>query len=109
MPQLSNDAKTVVENARNTVMVSAVSIWEIAIKKGLGKLDLPEDWFDALCEEPFEHLSVTFEHAHKVDDLPNLHRDPFDRLLVAQAAVKDATLVSHDDILFRYGVPYLKA
>jgi PIN domain nuclease of toxin-antitoxin system len=108
-PHLSPHIRAAIEDIRNTVMISAVTIWEIAVKRSLGKLDIPEDWFDAICDESFEHLSITFEHARKVDVLPNFHRDPFDRILIAQALSEGLTLVTHDDIMLKYDVPYLKA
>lgn len=89
------------------VAVSAASIWEAAIKQVLGKLSLPEPLSLASADEGFEPLLVTFEHAERSGELPPHHRDPFDRLLVAQAQMEDLTLVSRDPAFALYDVPTL--
>jgi len=95
------------------VFASAASAWEIAIKQSTGKLELPEmaeTWFPkALAESGLEPLPVTPEDALGVRDLPWHHRDPFDRLLVAQARRRGLTLVSHDQRLGAYGVELMGA
>jgi PIN domain nuclease of toxin-antitoxin system len=108
---LLNDRKSVSRAAvraltdeRNPVSLSAVSVWEIAIKRSLGKLDVESSWRSALARLDFDPLPVTAVHAHEVEGLPWHHRDPFDRLLVAQAAVEDHSLVSADPRLADYGV-----
>lgn len=86
------------------VFVSAASIWEVAIKAGLGKLDAdPQEVLDAVQPSGFELLDVTGAHAARVATLPPLHRDPFDRLLVAQALVEPLVLVTRDEALTGYG------
>jgi PIN domain nuclease of toxin-antitoxin system len=96
---------------QNEVVVSAVSGWEIAIKQSLNKLTLPgpaETWLpDALRRSGLGWISVTFEDALRVRGLPWHHRDPFDRLLVAQAQ-GGYTIVTHDPVLEHYGVPCLR-
>lgn len=89
---------------RNTVALSAVSVWEIAIKRSIGKLDIEDGWADALARLDFEPMPVTFTHARQVESLPWHHRDPFDRLLVAQATAEDHALVSADADLAAYGI-----
>jgi PIN domain nuclease of toxin-antitoxin system len=106
--QLSDDARSAIADPNNTVSVSAASLFEIVIKKNLGKLEIGDEWFAVLSKEPFLHLPITWEHARKVDDLPLLHRDPFDRLLIAQAITEDLVLVTHDDVITRYDIPTLK-
>ncbi len=91
----------------NLVFVSAASIWELRIKEGLGKVDLPPDFEDVLGAQSFEQLSVTAAHAHALRGLPLHHRDPFDRMLVAQATLEGLTIVSHDDAMRAYGVPLI--
>src|ERR1700677_240071 len=97
-PQLSTSAKTLIENADNRKLVSIASCWEIAIKVGLGKLDLGESNRSFLPREiarnKFELLPISLDHATMVEGLTLHHRDPFDRLLVAQAMAEGATLVS---------------
>ena len=89
---------------RNAVSLSAVSVWEIAIKRSLGKLNLAADWSRALARLDFDPLPVTGAHAQHVEQLPWHHRDPFDRLLIAQAALEDHALVSADSRMADYDV-----
>ncbi len=85
------------------VLLSAVVVWEVAIKRSLGKLEAPRDFAATLLGAGAEALPVTLDHARAVEDLPWHHRDPFDRLLVAQALTERAHVVSSDDTLRRYG------
>jgi PIN domain nuclease of toxin-antitoxin system len=85
-------------------VVSAVTIWEVAIKRGLGKLDVPDDLLPQLEGAGIELLAVTPRHADLVASLPLHHRDPFDRLLVAQAMLESLPLVSDDQSVGRYDV-----
>lgn len=86
------------------MVVSAVSVWEAAIKSALGKLRVPDDLPDRLGEFAFERLPVTDAHAWAVRTLPPIHNDPFDRLLVAQAKCEEAAIVSADTTFDGYGV-----
>lgn len=81
-----------------------MSIWEAAIKSGLGKLRAPDDLPQRLATFAFERLPVTEAHAWRVRDLPPVHTDPFDRLLAAQALCEDAAIVSADAVFEQYGV-----
>ena len=108
-PCLSREASRAISEPENIVVVSAVSIWEIVIKKGLGKLEIADEWYSAVADEPFRQLPVTWEHSRKVDDLPDIHRDPFDRMLVAQAMVEGLLLVTRDEDVLRYDVSILEA
>lgn len=90
------------------VHVSAVSVWEVAIKSGLGKLSFPLDRLAAIIDDAgFSELPVIFAHALEVRHLPLLHRDPFDRLLIAQARHERLTLVTRDPAIRRYPVDIL--
>lgn len=89
------------------MLVSAVAVWEAAIKSALGKLRVPDDLPRRLDAFDFERLPVTEAHAWAVRALPDVHRDPFDRLLVAQALCENATVVSADPVFDDYGVPRL--
>lgn len=91
------------------VYVSAVSAWEIAIKASLGRLETTRRLADAIVESGFEELAVRIAHAEGVAELPWHHRDPFDRLLVAQAAAERLTVVTRDKVFARYGVRTLRA
>jgi PIN domain nuclease of toxin-antitoxin system len=86
------------------VLLSAVCVWEAAIKSALGKLRVPDDLPDRLDEFAFERLPVTDVHAWRVRSLPPVHNDPFDRLLAAQALCEGATIVSADPVFDGYGL-----
>ena len=90
---------------RAVVLVSAVCIWEAAIKSALGKLRVPDDLPSLLDQFAFERLPISDAHAWRVRDLPPVHQDPFDRLLAAQALCEQATVVSADAIFDSYAVP----
>lgn len=93
-----------IEDARTPVLISAVCVWEAAIKSALGKLRVPEDLLERLDEFAFERLPVTDVHAWAVRALPPVHNDPFDRLLAAQAICERATIVSADTIFDAYSL-----
>ncbi len=105
---LSSAASQAIEDPDNRVLVSAASIWEIGIKTSLGKLTVPDD-LDAVVDEDFEQLPVTFAHARRAAQLPRHHRDPFDRMLVAQAQVQDFTLATRDRRIRSYDVALLSS
>jgi len=92
------------DNASNHLIVSDVSLWEIAIKSSLGRLDVPDDLPEHLDATGMNGLSIKRSHLWKVRSLEFHHNDPFDRLLVAQALLEDLTLVSRDRDLAAYGV-----
>jgi PIN domain nuclease of toxin-antitoxin system len=108
-PELATKAREAIGDGDNLVFVSAASIWELRIKQALGKLDLPEDFREVLATQSFLSLDVSAEHALAVGDLPAIHRDPFDRMLIAQAKLERLTLVTRDSRLKGYGVPLLGA
>lgn len=105
-PRLRDEAREVIA-AADAVFVSAASAWEAAIKVGLGRLELPDRFEAGVEESGFEKLPVTFAHAEATATLPQHHRDPFDRMLVAQARIEGLTLVSHDRRLAPYGIELL--
>lgn len=86
------------------VFVSAATAWEITIKSALGKIAVRAALADALADYGFKELPISIAHAEAVRQLPNLHRDPFDRMLVAQASVEGLALVSSDEVLTGYPV-----
>lgn len=92
-------------DASNTALLSAVVVWEVAIMRSLGKLDAPEDFAATLIGAGAHALPVSLAHAEAVGRLAWHHRDPFDRMLVAQAGIEAAVLVSNDQALRAYGVP----
>jgi PIN domain nuclease of toxin-antitoxin system len=96
-----------VEDGTNQVLLSAAVVWEVAIKRSLGQLRSPDDLAGTLMEAGAQPLDVRIEHAATVERLPWHHRDPFDRVLVAQAMVERATIVSRDAAFGDYDVPVL--
>jgi PIN domain nuclease of toxin-antitoxin system len=111
--KLSVEARAAIEDGTNELRVSTVSVWEIAIKQSLGKLDLPkpaERWLpDVLRRSGFEVADVGVLAALRVRSLPWHHRDPFDRLLIAHALEDGYTVVTRDEVFVTYGVPVLIA
>lgn len=98
-------ARTLIEDRTNLLHFSAASIWEVAIKSGLGRQDFvvnPGSLHRSLLANDYAELDVTGAHAVAVDLLPRIHRDPFDRLLVAQAQVEGLTLLTSDEVVGRY-------
>ncbi len=109
-PQLlSKAAHEAIRDGKNTVYVSAAVVWEIAIKRALGKLDAPDDLEAAMAANRFLPLPITIPHALAIESLPNHHRDPFDRLLIAQANYEGFKFVSRDQHAAQYGVPHIIA
>ena len=108
-PTLSEAARAAISDPENTVYLSAVAVWEMRIKQGIGKLDLPDDFDEVLDGQAFSKLPVTVDHAHTIARLPAIHRDPFDRMLVAQAVVEGMTIVTRDRRIAEYGVDVLLA
>jgi PIN domain nuclease of toxin-antitoxin system len=108
-PTLSDRAREAVVDAESVVYVSAATVWEIAIKQSIGKLEAPSDLEAQIERHRFEPLSITMAHAYAAGFLPRHHDDPFDRLLVAQAAAEGLTIVTRDPRIGQYGVPTLEA
>jgi PIN domain nuclease of toxin-antitoxin system len=102
-PLLSAQAREMIRDPENTVFVSAVSLWEVWLKQSLGKLRLPLDFTERLAAESFENLPLMASHPQQVSLLPWHHRDPFDRMLVAQAQVEKLVLLTSDEALTAYG------
>lgn len=105
-PRLSPQVRALLEDGANEFYLSAASGWEIAIKAQLGKIELPDDPAPFIAEQlalnAFVELPVRLNHALHVCKLPFLHRDPFDRLLVAQSQLEDLPILSADPQLARY-------
>lgn len=102
--RLGDRAVEVIEDGRNVVHVSAASIWEISIKRSLGKLRVPDDVLSQVDAASFTRLPISLEHAEAVAALPVLHADPFDRMLVAQAGADRLVLMTHDPMVLQYAV-----
>ncbi|MDR3358450.1 MAG: type II toxin-antitoxin system VapC family toxin [Desulfovibrio sp.] len=107
---LPEQAEALVTDGNNTVYFSAASIWEISIKKGLGRSDFKvnaEVFRRALLDHQYQEIPVTGPHALAVSDLPMLHKDPFDRMLLAQAKFEGVSLLTSDSILRQYSGPVI--
>ena len=107
--RLSSKAQSIIINSQNEVYFSAVSAWEISIKIRLGRLTIEEDLepfiIKQLAENNFSTLSITIFHSIYTSKLPNIHKDPFDRMIVAQAQVEDLSIISKDKNIKKYSVP----
>ena len=105
--RFGEEAAAQLSDEATEVLLSAAVMWEVAIKRSLGKLRAPAEFASTLITAGARALPVTLDHAAAVERLPWHHRDPFDRLLVAQARLEEATLVSGDAALRPYDVPIL--
>lgn len=102
-PELSALARQIISDRDNTIFLSAVSLWEIWLKVSLGKLRVPDDFDAKVSDESFESLPLTAAHARQIGSLPWHHRDPFDRILVAQAKSDNLILLTADNHITQYG------
>jgi PIN domain nuclease of toxin-antitoxin system len=107
-PSLSGRARKAVAERRNTIVVSAVCAWEIATKFRIGKLvgvgDLVAGFDSAIVAEGFEQLPISVQHGLMAGSLPGAHKDPFDRMLIAQARAENIPIVSRESVFDDYGV-----
>lgn len=106
-PDLPEGMARVIADPASTVVVSAASAWEIAIKKASGRLEAPDDLREVLEENAFGALSITVAHAREAGALPAHHADPFDRMLIAQARLEDLTIATVDRRFPSYDVRLL--
>jgi len=106
--RLSPRARRAISNKSNTVLVSAASAWEITTKARLGKLsgalDVAADVAGCVASQAFTSLDITILHAQRAGGVPGEHRDPFDRILIAQAQLEDIAVVTDDEVFEEYGV-----
>ena len=107
-PVLVNASTILYTTSQYAVNIKEISIWEIAIKARLGRLQLPENPDSYLAEQmvsnAIQSLSITMQHAFRVYNLPDIHKDPFDRIIIAQALLEDMPILTKDDYIPRYGV-----
>jgi PIN domain nuclease of toxin-antitoxin system len=101
---LSQEAINIITDSKNIIFVSAVTAWEISIKKVLGKLDAPDDLEVALQANNFQELPITIKDGLTLEKLPLYHKDPFDRMLISQAINYDLTILSRDTKFNLYSV-----
>ena len=103
-PRLSSIASDQISNPDNDIVVSIASLWEIAIKRVLGKLQFLEDFEEVMANEEFNLLSITYAHLRVLGDLPQHHRDPFDRVLISQSFAERIPIVTNDRTFAAYAV-----
>ena len=106
---ISEEAAEKIGDTANDVIVSAATVWELSIKRQLGKVDMPPNLVDQCRSEGFALLAMDARHADRAGSLPLHHADPFDRMLVAQAELDTLVLVTRDRTLASYGVQLLTA
>jgi PIN domain nuclease of toxin-antitoxin system len=111
--RLSAEARSLIDNPENEVLFSAASLWEVAIKRGLGRRGLGRRDLKAdarllrrgLLDNGYSELPIVSDHVVAIESLPTLHKDPFDRVLVAQATVEGVTLLTVDSLVAQYPGP----
>ncbi len=107
--RLTETARTAIANPGNDVFVSAVTSWEVAVKRAKGTMTAPDNLSAMIEEKGFMHLPLTFHHAEQAGRLPMHHRDPFDRFLIAQAQAEGLVLVTRDAHIPLYGIRTMAA
>lgn len=100
--QIAAKASKIIANKENNIFISTASLWEMAIKKGLGRLTLPINIVEILQTEGFQILPINHEEAMGIGDLPQIHQDPFDRMLVMQAKLYNCVLITRDKNIMDY-------
>lgn len=106
--RLSATARSLIDNPENELWFSAASLWEVAIKRGLGRQDFQVDsrlLRRGLLDNGYTELPIASDHAVAIESLPPIHKDPFDRILVAQATVEGITLLTTDSVVAQYPGP----
>jgi len=109
--RMSAEARELIADTGNELFFSAASLWEVAIKSGLGRADFAVDarlLRRGLLDNGYSELPVASEHAVAIDGLPSIHKDPFDRLLIAQSMIEGITLLTADDLVSQYPGPIRK-
>jgi PIN domain nuclease of toxin-antitoxin system len=107
--ELSATARLAIEDPGNQRFVSVACLWQVTIKRSVGKLDLPDNYMDGVDHIAATLLPITRPHLSRVQLLPLHHRDPFDRMMIAQAMEENLTIVTRDRAFRAYGVPLLAA
>ena len=107
--RLSHDLRERISDPANRVVVSAAAAWGMAIKKSLGRRDIPFNLSEALAADDISVLDMTIHHALRVAALPPIHRDPFDWLQIAQAQAEELVFVTHEERVLQYDVSTLRA
>jgi PIN domain nuclease of toxin-antitoxin system len=106
---LSYQSKQIISNPNNLIFISAVNTWEITIKKSLGKLNVPGNLEEIILQCGFDVLPIAIKHTLFIENLDKHHDDPFDRLLISQAIIENLTIITRDEKIIKYKVPYILA
>ncbi len=106
---LSAEAQGAIRDPDHRVLVSTAAIWEMGVKKALGRLDIPANLAEVLGKDSIQILDIQIDHALSVADLPMLHHDPFDRMQIVQAHLEGLTLVTRDQRIQQYDVRWIGA
>jgi PIN domain nuclease of toxin-antitoxin system len=101
---LSRNVMKELQNTDNEIILSSVVLWEIIIKQSLHKLTVPKNYYDTLVKQGYTELPVTHAHVRAVEQLPPHHKDPFDRLLIAQAMAENLPIITHDEQFAHYNI-----
>ena len=107
--KLSAQAQKIILDRDNVICVSLISLWEISIKQNIGRLDIPEEFFEVVSKGGFEMISLTIPQIKQYRTLPLHHRDPFDRMLIIQAQQQKLILITRDSELSKYDIEVVKA
>lgn len=107
--RLKPKLRSLLQDPANAVFYSAASVWELCLKKAKGKLKLADNFVELLIDDGLEELSVTARHGIRASQLPFIHQDPFDRMLIAQSLEEGLVLATHDQIISQYEVPTILA
>ncbi len=107
--KLSTEAQAIISDQDNIICVSLISLWEISIKQNIGRLDIPEEFFEVVRKGGFEMLSLTIPQIKQYQTLPLHHRDPFDRILIVQAQQQKLILITRDSEISKYDLEIVKA
>ena len=107
--KITPKARNIIADKKQEIFISSVSFWEIAVKQGLGRLTIPTDPIEILTREGFQLLPLTAHEALSVVDLPHIHADPFDRMLIMQSKLNDLVLITRDKKIMEYPVITLTA
>lgn len=102
--KLNDKTKDLLINVHNIIFVSIASLWELQIKKSLNKITLPNDFALQLQKHGYELLNIGHEHISKLNDIPMIHRDPFDRMLIAQSMYENIPLITKDIEIIKYNI-----
>lgn len=106
---INSQARAIIKDKSNTLFISAASCWEMAIKSSIGRLSLPQQLLSLITQESFQLLPILPEETLAITDLPHIHSDPFDRLLIMQAKLHDLILLTRDEQIKKYPLVWLDA